>query len=343
MEGDSFFVFRLPGGSSVIGFKSCKYSTSTEEETPGFVIAPFDQEKYPTIHIPAETPITLNQINGLLSKLSGKVSKVTGQLFPPDSTPRDQYDETIADAIELIRGKVVDKIVISRVIVGNGKVDPEVTFNKLIQNYRNAFVFCFYTPLTGLWIGASPERLISYHTGNVKTMALAGTLPVDSDRPWDNKNLNEHNIVKEFILSAFREKGLDTKAGPTITVDAGPVKHLKTEISGVFRDRKSSSVLKLAEELSPTPALSGFPQHKTVELIRQLENHTRGYYGGFIGFTDIEGECDLFVNLRSMLLTQDRFCLFSGSGIMESSTSEEEWTETEMKAQTLLNNLITVE
>lgn len=339
MEGDSFFIFRLPGEKSVTGFKSCKYTTFTEDYRPGFLIAPFDQEKYPTVHIPAETPIAIDEINSLISKPGGDLKIVSGQMFPSDSTPREEYDETIVKAIELITTRVVDKIVISRVIVGNGKVNTEATFKKLIDSYKNAYVFCFYTPVTGLWLGASPERLISYHEGNITTMALAGTLPVESSRPWDEKNLREHNIVKDYILATFKEKGLETKANPTITVEAGPVKHLQTEISGVPGSATPYPVLQIVKELSPTPALAGFPQHKTVEYISQLETYDRGYYGGFTGYVNGTGECDLFVNLRSMLMTRDRYCMFCGSGIMETSTAEEEWKETEIKAHTLLNNL----
>ena len=47
---------------------------------------------------------------------------------------------------------------------------------KMLNNYKNAFVYLWFHPKVGLWMGATPERLISIDSQlNLKTMALAGT------------------------------------------------------------------------------------------------------------------------------------------------------------------------
>lgn len=45
----------------------------------------------------------------------------------------------------------------------------------------------------------------------------------------------------------------------------------------------------------------------------------------------------LFVNLRCMELTPDRYILYAGGGITAKSVPEEEWEETNNKAKTLLS------
>ena len=48
-------------------------------------------------------------------------------------------------------------------------------YNKLMNQYPNAYVYVWFHPKVGLWMGATPETLLKVSDNDFKTMALAGT------------------------------------------------------------------------------------------------------------------------------------------------------------------------
>jgi isochorismate synthase len=85
------------------------------------------------------------------------------------------------------------------------------------------------------------------------------------------------------------------------------------------------------------------PRKESLKLIRMLEKHNREYYAGFLGPVGINNQLTLFVNLRCMKVLADRLALFVGGGITADSVPEEEWMETEIKAETLLTVIRQIE
>jgi isochorismate synthase len=79
------------------------------------------------------------------------------------------------------------------------------------------------------------------------------------------------------------------------------------------------------------------PYRLSLDLLMKLEKHHREYYAGYLGPIGIDGKTDLFVNLRCMKVLPKHLALFIGGGITADSIPEEEWQETEIKADTLLS------
>ena len=77
------------------------------------------------------------------------------------------------------------------------------------------------------------------------------------------------------------------------------------------------------------------PKEKALQLIDQLEQHDRLYYAGFLGNMNVKGETELFVNLRCLKVNRDSLSLFVGGGLTRGSQIDEEWLETESKAEVL--------
>ena len=75
---------------------------------------------------------------------------------------------------------------------------------------------------------------------------------------------------------------------------AGPLKHLKTEISFELQNK---SVAEILSKLHPTPAVCGAPKNKAIEVIQDTEAHNRELYAGVIGYLNKNAAC-LYVNLR---------------------------------------------
>ncbi|MBD5246364.1 MAG: hypothetical protein HDS55_06360 [Barnesiella sp.] len=252
------------------------------------------------------------------------------------STSRSEYIRKIESLIESLKERG-GKTVFSRII---SETDITLDLEKLLctqfESFPGTFRFFYYTPDTGLWLGTSPEILFEFNRNNrtFRTMSLAGTRMTDS-RPWDNKNIKEQNLVAEFISDVLKKNGATFKVERCNDVQFKPVCHICDMFSG---EMHSSDCTQVINELSPTPALSGFPVSKALEEISMLESHQRECYGGYVGYvTDNFLKC--YVNLRSLKLMESGYCIFAGGGITADSNPEEEWQETENKTMILRRNI----
>ena len=238
-----------------------------------------------------------------------------------------------------------DKIVLSRTMeVGLSKTySPGKMFGAACLAYPDAFVYLCYTPITGVWMGSTPELLLSGTKGLWQTAALAGTQKLApgsdaADVKWDPKNLREQQIVTSYLEKQLRIKDLDTTISAPYTVKAGQLVHLKTDFQFALKDK--SKVGDLLDFLHPTPAVCGYPKTEAYRLILAHEGYDRSYYSGFVGPLDMDDKTHLFVNLRCARLDADGMVLYAGGGLMPDSELNSEWEETENKLQTLLSLIV---
>lgn len=331
---NNFYFYRLPGEGDKVTAASSRRILEFDGVSlqPGFVIYPFDRSSHPALLIPADSH---EEIEIEFPDLA---------FFPENSTPRAEHADEVETIARLCREGSLTKAVAAKVIVGRGEIDIKRSFLNLCRLYPDAFLFCFGTEQTGVWLGASPETLLSCHEGNLSTMALAGTRPAGERGEWDRKNIEEHQVVVDFIRDEFEKAGLSPKIFPTGVRRAGPVEHLCTRFEALSRradaSQSQSGGISLAENLSPTPALCGLPRNAAMDIIKGLERFDRSSYAGFCGPVQSGDRFDFYVNLRSMLVDSDRFAIFVGGGINAMSVADSEWEETERKADTLRKGII---
>ncbi len=321
----SFYAYRLPG-DHMISFGTSE-GVVEGIGTPGFVIAPFDPDS-PYITIPYR-PIakTKTFTNGSYK-------------FPDHSSTQIEHEKEIIAIKDFLSESGDGKVIASTVRVESGKINIGATFTELCIRHKEAFIFCFSTPQTGCWLGASPELLLKSVNGGVASVALAGTKAADSKREWDIKNIEEQEMVRKYISKIFLDHSLIPYAEETITVNAGKIEHLCTPITGFTEEPFTAPLLtNLLNSLSPTPALCGEPKDKALEIIRQTESFDRAYYGGFCGPYRTPSDFTFYVNLRCCLIEANRYCIFTGGGITLKSVIEEEWNELSAKATTIKDSI----
>ncbi|MNG14992.1 Isochorismate synthase DhbC [compost metagenome] len=112
--------------------------------------------------------------------------------------------------------------------------------------------------------------------------------------------------------------------------------HLSTAIQGQLQDSRVS-VLQLACQLHPTPAVCGFPTRLARKLIDLVEPFERGLFTGMVGWCDGDGNGEWVITIRCATVRQNLIRLFAGAGIVEASCPDSEWAETEAKLGTMLN------
>lgn len=320
ISGLSFYAYRYPGDSMMSYGSSEGYEEGIE--IPGFFIGMFDPSK-PFLTIPY--------------KGTAKSETIPFQYsMPAASTSFDEYSNEVSEIVRQIKEGKGDKVVAARVIVEEKEVDIAEKFYQLCSRFPDAFVFCFSTPATGCWIGASPEILLKGHESTLSSMALAGTREAGSDTEWDAKNREEQRIVKDYILKCLSDSNLSPYEVDTFTLTAGPVEHICTEINAeISPDLNLQSLLK---ELSPTPALCGSPKNFALKTIEKLEKFDRGCYGGFCGPFHSLNDFTFNVVLRCSSVSEKKICTYVGGGITSDSKIEKEWQETELKAQKLISS-----
>ncbi|MFY0605424.1 MAG: chorismate-binding protein [Cyclobacteriaceae bacterium] len=261
----------------------------------------------------------------------------------------DSFESSVNLAIERIKETSLSKVVLSRFkdVPIDESFDALETFLKLVDKYPNAFCYLTNTKEFGLWIGATPEKLIAIKNQTFSTDALAGTqLKTENqdlgDVAWTQKEIEEQAMVSRYIIDCFKKIRLREfqENGPK-TVLAGDLLHLKTEFEV---DLKLTNYATLGDEmlelLHPTSAVCGYPKDLADQLINEVEGYNRGLYAGFLGPVGFEGATHLFVNLRCMQVFSENVRLYAGAGITADSNAAKEMIETENKMNTMLNVLI---
>lgn len=232
------------------------------------------------------------------------------------------------------------KIVLSRSksVTRSETFSPGRSFFTAAEKYPHSYVYLFHTPQSGTWLGSTPEILLTGKNDEWHTIALAGTrYPNSGIVTWDDKNLREQHLVTSYLLKQLSSFHITPEINGPYTVKAGNLAHLRTDISFHLADASKPGTLLKA--LHPTPAVLGLPKNDAHQFILGNEAHNRLYYTGFLGMLDTEVETGIYVNLRCMQIGKKSLTLFAGSGLLASSTLDDEWEETEHKLKTMLDIL----
>lgn len=326
----NIFAYRLPDTRDIRVYGSERLLSGIEDV--GFTISPFDNNPKDILTIPPDVELKPENLNEIAP---------SGHILP--DTTRKAHRIEIEGIKQIIAGE--GKIVAARRISIPGRVDLAATFRSLCEAYPNAFVFLFHTSRSGTWIGATPELLAEISNSSLRTMALAGTRPAGSRTPWDHKNIEEQRMVTDFILRTLSRYYVQVTPSTPVTRQAGPVEHICTLIDASgLRDyditlQPHSGILRrVLTALSPTPAVCGSDRITALGTIARYEPEGRSYYAGFCGPTG-----RYFVTLRSARIFSDGLTLYSGSGITPLSDADDEWQETQIKAQTLISQIKFIE
>ncbi len=244
------------------------------------------------------------------------------------------------------------KAVLTQVMYYSVCTDAYQVSARLRKQYPDCYCFCIVPESktgaesgNGIFVGASPERLISFEGNKACLSALAGTASRGSDPADDNqyaqrlfhsaKDREEHRVVVDEItglLSSYGEVSFSTE--PCL-MQLANVQHLHTPI--VFFPRGDISPLTLLGKLHPTPAVGGYPREQALQAIAELEQFERGWFASPIGWLQGPRHGEFAVALRCGLLRPNQAYLFVGAGILEASKPQDEWHELQLKLQPMIS------
>ncbi len=366
-EDKSFILYREPSEEQVYFMEVEQLQrVSSIRDIKGdgaFVFAPFEQSEEQPILLLKGNPLrvdfrciltgsTTEKHYTKLSKESENASVIIREMSQDmpliagglewASGSKEDYTQRFLTFKQALEEERFKKLVLARSkeLMLADDFDPKACFRQIVEQYPTAYCYLLYTPITGLWLGASPECLLTKQGNACSTVALAGTQILEEGQgvaQWSDSLQEEQAYVLDFIEERMTGLGLKVQKSKSYSSFAGGLAHLKTDISFELSD--ALGIGTILESLHPTPALCGLPKEEAKAFILANEGFDRGYYGGFFGFVDNE-LAKLYVNIRCMQqLSARSLRLYAGGGLLKGSILEDEWQETEAKMRTMQQSL----
>jgi isochorismate synthase len=326
-----FVLYKKPNESTVFGlFQKGNSLFSIENfSEKGFIFTSFDG--FQKIIIPE------NQSECISATFAKEVSETTDiKDYKSDPNAKIPFERLVKKTIVAIENQEFKKAVVSRrEDLQLVDFDLIATFQKLVQFYPSTFVYSFYHPKVGCWLGATPEQLVRVKDNTFLTMALAGTQKDMgiNNIVWQKKEQEEQQFVTDFIAEKIKDISSDITISKPYSIKAGSIWHIKTDLSGVLNS--NSCLQQIVSILHPTPAVCGLPTEQSKTFLLQNENYDRSFYTGYLGELNRNNQTDLFVNLRCMEIENTQAHLFLGCGITKDSNPEKEWEESVNKSVTM--------
>ena len=349
----SFVYFRLPHTSQVYRNRITKEpeeiaSPAELNGRRGFVIAPFAPS--------ADCPVLLLEADFEPVDVADDCMSDVRLVDADYANERSRYAVDFDNYHAQLRDGTFAKIVLARSarLTATEHILALSLFARACRKYPRMFIALFSTERSGTWLIATPEILVSGKRGEMQTMALAGTMRLSGKNlgfdvegsaigkdsiHWSTKNIQEQRYVETYITECIEHYTSDFTVDGPYTARAGDLVHLRSDIR--FRMGDTSRMGDLLNALHPTPAVCGIPKAETRDFIIRNESAQRGYYSGFSGLLDPDGDTNLFVTLRCMQLEEgDTYTLYAGGGLLKDSTEQSEWDETEAKMNTMRKTFV---
>lgn len=199
-------------------------------------------------------------------------------------------------------------------------------------------------------ISSSPERLIKSTGGILETRPIKGTIE------------RGKNFITEFINKIKLKNSEKDKSELLMIVDlerndlsriseSGSVRVdelFKIETYETIHHLVSTIRSKIKTDLTPFDVLyrlfpggsiTGTPKKRSIEIIDELEDFSRGIYTGTIGYIKENGDFDFNIAIRTIVIEGNEFKYNVGGGITWKSETDAEYMETEHKGLGLKRSL----
>ena len=182
--------------------------------------------------------------------------------------------------------------------------------------------------------GSSPEAQLIIKNNHAEIHPIAGTfkrtgndeedVELAKKLSEDSKENSEHVMLVDLARNDLSRNCNNVSVEKYKEVQFfSHVIHLVSKVTG----KLTGSSMKLVANTFPAGTLSGAPKHKAMQLIENIENRNRTFYGGAIGFMDFEGNYNHAIIIRTFLSKNHQLHYQAGAGIVESSDENNELQE----------------
>ncbi len=192
----------------------------------------------------------------------------------------------------------------------------------------------------------SPELLVSQRAGRLAARPIAGTRPRGRDAAEDTR-------FEAELFASGKERAEHLMLVDLARNDLGRVAtYGSVRVPEFMACERYSHVMHLVSQVEATLAagrdwtdtlratfpggtITGCPKHRTMEIIEELEPVGRGFYTGSLGWIGYDGDMELNIIIRSLLVHGGVAHVQSGAGIVADSVPAREHDESLRKAAAL--------
>lgn len=289
-------------------------------------------------------------IDGLLSVIrNNNVAQYPFCTCGDQSSPvtDNEYKDMVRKGIKhALRGDVF-QIVLSRRFEQSFQGDEFNVYRAL--RCINPSPYLFYFDFSDFKIfGSSPETHLKVEGNTAYIDPIAGTFKRTGndarDRELAAALLKDEKENAEHIMLVDLARNDLSRSGGNVSIDfLRDIQFYSHVIHMVSRVRaelpSGTNVYRLFADTFPAGTLSGAPKVRAMQLINEIEKHSRVTYGGCIGFIGLNGNLNQAITIRSFLSHGNRLYYQAGAGIVAHSVPENELQETKNKIGALVRAL----
>jgi anthranilate synthase component 1 len=274
-----------------------------------------------------------------------KKAKAKKEIKFTSNCTREDYYAMVNKAKEYIAAGDIFQLVPSQRFTSDFDLPPFAFYRSL--RHLNPSPFLFFLKLKDFHIiGSSPEILVRLRDGKVTIRPIAGTRKRGKDAAEDSalaadllsdqKELAEHLMLLDLGRNDVGRvaKGGSVKVTERMIIEYySHVMHIVSNVEGeIAKDKDAVDALAAG---FPAGTVSGAPKIRAMEIIDELENVQRKFYGGAVGYFSGD-QMDSCIALRTALLKNGKIYLQAGGGVVADSDPEAEYQETINKAKALM-------
>ena len=328
---------------------------------PDYILGLYNQV-FAFDHIKEQCFIMVNSFDGadteaLLDSLLNLYNQATNTLVVNELLPlvnlksnytQTQYIEKVEAAKEYILNGDIFEVNLSQCF--SARLQSDYPLNLLYKRLRsiNQVPFGAYLNLGNVKIlSASPERFLSIKGRHIETRPIKGTTSRSSDPVLDKQLIQRlQNSVKDraeniMIVDLMRNDLSKICTPSSVRVSSlceieslSNLHHLVSVVEGDLKPDRS--VLDIIPACFPGGSITGAPKIRAMQIIEDLEDSSRGVYCGCIGYFGFNGNVDLSIAIRTIVVNNDILSFNVGGAVTLDSDSLNEYNETLIKAQKLI-------
>ena len=272
-----------------------------------------------------------------------------GEITLESNFTLEEYIEAVSRVREYIAAGDVFQVNLSQRFEAELEIPPWELYRRLRE--VNPAPFASYLNFEGVTIvSASPERFLKVRQGLVETRPVKGTRPrgqsPEEDAALAQELLHSAKDRAENVMIVNLERndlGRVCRYGTVKVTELAiletfpTVFHLTSTVIGHLSENKSN--IDLLKATFPGGSITGAPKVRAMELIDELEPTQRSVYTGSIGYLGFNGDLDINIVIRTLLVKGGRVYFQVGGGVVYDSDPEEEYQETLDKAKALIQAL----
>lgn len=262
---------------------------------------------------------------------------------------RRSYIEAVKRAIEYIHAGDVFQVNLSQRFQTKLEISPLELYLRLRK--VNPAPFCAFLEVDGgAVLSSSPELFLEVRDGNVRTRPIKGTRPRKKNTRFNStmrKNLwnsEKDNAELAMIVDLERNDlgrvcsyGTVRVTEPKVLEAYATVYHLVATVEGKLHYGRD--LVDLLKATFPGGSITGAPKIRAMEIIDELEPTRRSVYTGSVGYIGLDGDMELNIVIRTILVAEGQAYLQLGGGIVSDSDPEKEYQETLDKGLALFKAL----